>query len=578
MAMLLVLASNLCTPARAATNLTAHVEAAGFTFASPNLIPDTAERGLPFNQSSLKQGTEPALLGPDPAKPYFTVRFAMPTPPENSTSNIGGLAGIDPLVYTHNHSPGFEILPNGDALAVYFSTPPGDAEAAPTTTFVQARLRYGAEEWDLPELFVDFKNVNDQSGLLWKDGNKIWFFGGGRNFSDWAPFKIATSTDNGASWKLWLPELAQAAVKYEAQPITCAFRGLGGHIYFAMDGDGANSFLWDSTDEGVHWQQMKGRTGGRHSVIVPLDDKGNLLSIGGKNSSTNGWSPENTSSNWGASWSASKPSPFPPLGSAQRPSLVRLASGNLFFVSDAFLNKANRPPPEGWKNGNGAFVAISKDNGASWHIKTLPVQLPNYQRGTNGTVGYVTARQAPNGVIHVLTTVTQPCLDYEMNEAWVFSDAGDIAPETTGGSIKKFSENFANGKVRSQWSARITPGGRYLLDGTETDFYDSGAKQHEVTYASGRKTGTETFWSADGKKLWSWEHDLKNNRSAWNQFWPNGKKKSESTWNTKPEARDLKRSFFGLVAEGPAWQWNEDGSVKFSGKFSSGLLVKEERP
>ncbi len=588
-AMLLALVSSLCPLARAATNLTARVEAAGFTFASTNLIADTAERGVPFNQSAVKQGSGPATSGPDSKQPYFTVRFAMPIPPENTTSNIGMLAGIDPLVYTHNHSPGFEILPNGDALAVWFSTPPGDAEAAPTTTFAQARLRYGSEEWDLPELYLDFKNVNDQSGMLWKDGNKIWFFGGGRNFSDWAPFKIATSIDNGATWKLWLPELAQAAEKYEAQPITSAFRrsesASGGYIYFAMDGDGASSFLWRSADEGIHWQQLPGRTGGRHSVIVPLDNRGDLLSIGGKNSSTNGWSPENTSTNWGESWSASKPSPFPPLGSAQRPSLIRLADGNLFFVSDAFLIKPNRPPPEGWKNGNGCFVAISKDNGASWHIKTLPVQLPNYQRGTNGTVGYVTARQAPNGVIHVLTTVTQPCLDYEMNEAWVFSDAGDIAPETSGGTIKKYSENYPNergseigGRVRSQWSARICPGGRYLLDGLETDFYRSGAKQHEVTYASGRKTGTETFWSADGKKLWSWEHDLKNNRSVWTQFWPNGKKKMESTWNTRPEARDLKRNFFGLVADGPAWQWNEDGSVKFSGNFSSGLLVKEEKP
>ena len=43
-----------------------------------------------------------------------------------------------------------------------------------------------------------------------------------------------------------------------------------------------------------------------------------------------------------------------------------------------------------------------------------------------------------------------------------------------------------------------------------------------------------------------------------------------------PEARDLKRSFFGLVADGPAQQWNEYGTMKFSGSFANGLLVKEE--
>jgi hypothetical protein len=574
--MLLVLASGFCSMARAATNAVMRVEAVGFTFASTNLIPANPGRAIPFNQSAIKQGgSGVTVYGPNPKAPYFTVRFAMPIPPSNATNAAGALAGVDPLVYTHNHSPGFEILPNGDALAVYFSTPPGDAEAAPTTTFAQARLRYGSEQWDMPELFFDFKNINDQSAQLWKDGNKIWFFGGGRGVSDWMPFKIATSTDNGATWTLSLPELDQPAKDYTAQPITSAFRGPDRSIYFAMDGDGAQSFLWRSSDEGVHWHQMEGRTGGRHSVIMPLDNKGNLLSIGGKNSSTNGWSPENTSSNWGATWSPSTPSPFPPLGTAQRPSLIRLKDGNLFFVSDSYQHKTDKEPPAGWKFGDECFVAISTNNGASWHIKTLPVRLPGHQRPKHSTVGYVTARQAPNGVIHILTTVTQPCLHYEMNEAWVFSDAGDIAPETSGGTVKEFSETYQNGKV-SRWSARICPGGRYLLDGKETDLYANGEKEHEVTYASGRKTGTETYWSKDGQKVWVWEHDLKRNRSVWTQYWPKGKKKSESTWNTKPEARDLKRSFFGLVADGPAKQWSEDGALKFAGNFSNGLLLEKE--
>jgi antitoxin component YwqK of YwqJK toxin-antitoxin module len=173
--------------------------------------------------------------------------------------------------------------------------------------------------------------------------------------------------------------------------------------------------------------------------------------------------------------------------------------------------------------------------------------------------------------------VTQPCLHYELNEAWVFSNAGDLTPESSGGSIKQFSEKFPNGKVRSQWSARICPGGRYLLEGKETDFYDSGAKQHEVDYASGRKTGAEMFWSPDGKKLWSWSHDLKSQHSVRTQFWPNGKKKVESNWNTKPDARDLRRSFFGLVADGPVQQWNEDGTLKYAGSFGNGVLMKEEK-
>ena len=38
----------------------------------------------------------------------------------------------------------------------------------------------------------------------------------------------------------------------------------------------------------------------------------------------------------------------------------------------------------------------------------------------------------------------------------------------------------------------------------------------------------------------------------------------------------MKRSFFGLVADGPAKQWNEDGNpLKFSADFSNGLLLEE---
>lgn len=559
------------------------VRAAGFSLGTSSINTGTnqitlrledSNQPLPFCQSAIKQGSEQALLGPDPRLPYFTVRFAMPIPPENETNLDYTITGIGPEVFTHNHSPGFEVLPNGDALAIFFSTPPGKSENDVSTSFIQARLRYGAVEWDLPEFFYKCKDLNDQAGLLWNDNGTIRFFGGGRGFSDWVPFKMATSTDNGATWTLSLPEVPAAATNYTPQPIGSAFRAPDGSMYFAMDGVGPQSFLWRSTDNGSYWDELPGRTGGRHSVIVPLDGQGDLLSIGGKNANVNGWSPENFSTNWGANWSTSEASAFPPLGNAQHPSLIRLADRNLFFTSDAWQQREGTPPPAGWKYGDGCFVAISTNNGASWHIKPLPVQLPQHQILKYGTLGYVTARQAPNGVIHILTTATQPCLHYELNEAWVFSDAGDIAPETTGGVVRKFSENYPNGCIRSRWSARICPHGRYLLDGKEIDYYDNGRKQHEVRYASGHKTGKETFWSPDGKKLWSWTHDPKHNTAVWTQYWPNEQKKSESSWDTQPEARDLARSFFGLVANGPAYQWSENGQLIRSGNFVNGIEVQ----
>ena len=438
----------------------------------------------------------------------------MPIPPCYTETEVGPLTGLDPRVYHHNHSPGFEILSNGDALAVYFSAPVGKSEASSATSFVQARLRCGCEDWDMPELFFKTQGQNDQSGLLWNDNGKIWFFGGGRDISDYVPFRIAASTDNGATWTYSIPRLDKPAASYTAQPITSAFRGPGRSIYMAMDGDDAQSFLWHSPDNGIHWHDMGGRTGGRHSAILPLDDKGKLLSLGGKNSDVDGWSPLNISTDWGATWSESQPSPFPPLGSVQRPSMIRLASGHIIFVSDSYMHKKKIAPPPDWQYGHDTFVAISKDNGKTWHIKTIPVQLPQRHRLDNPSLGYATVRQAPNGVIHILTTANYPPLHYEFNEAWVWSAAGEIAPESSGGCVKEFSETYPNGKLKSKWSARICPNGRYLLHGEQTDYYEAGTKQHQVIYESGRKTGQETYWLADGKMDWTWSRDLKTNRGG----------------------------------------------------------------
>lgn len=529
---------------------------------------------IPFTQAAVRQTTEQAAYGPVSDVPYFNVRFAMPIPPTYLETEIAPLTGIDEGIYHHNHSPGFEVLPNGDALAIYFSTPCDKSENDTATTFVQARLRYGSEDWDMPELFFKTEGANDQSGLLWNDNGKIWFFGGGRYISNYIPFRMATSMDNGVSWTFSVPQLSEPATSYTAQPITNAFRSPDGSIYMACDGEEAESFLWCSKDEGKSWHDMKGRTGSRHSTIIPLDDKGTLLSIGGKNADVDGWNPKNISHDWGSTWSESEASPFPPLGTAQRPSIIRLASGDLLLISDAYMHKKKIAPPAGWKYGTDCFVAISKDNGETWRVKTLPVQLPQRHRLDHPSLGYTTARQAPNGVIHILTTTNYPPLHYEFNEAWFWSDARDITPESTGGSVQSFNENYADGQPKAKWNARICPKGRYLLHGELTDYYPDGQKQHQAFYENGRKTGEETYWLPNGQIVWTWQRDLSKNQGVWTHYWPNGNKKVESTWNIKPEARDLKRLFNGYVAEGPSTHWDENGNLLNVYQFSKGNLIK----
>ena len=535
------------------------------------------DRGqVPFSQSAVIQSTEQAKQGPAAEVPFFTVRFALPIPAAYTHGETAELVGIDEGVFVHAHSPGFEVMDNGDAYAVYFSAPFGKSEADISTTFYQARLRYGSDDWDMPELFFNTIGCNDQSGLLWNDNGRIWFFGGGRNISDYVPFREAYSDDFGQHWTFSIPKLNEPATDYTAQPISNAFRDPRGNMYFTMDADGSQSFLWRSTDNGVTWNDMKGRTGGRHSTIVPLDDKGNLLSIGGKNASVNGWNPQNLSHDWGATWEESTASPFPPLATAQRPCVIRLKSGNLLLVSDAYIHKYKKAPAAAWKNGNNCFVAISKDNGQTWRIKTFPVGLPhqNPTRKEFTSLGYTTVRQAPNGTIHVLTSANYPGIHYEFNEAWVWSDEGDITPETEGGVIRKYSENYPGGQLKSKWTARICPNGRYLLHGKVTDYYENGKKQHEATYVNGRKSGTETFWNEDGSKRWIWKRDLKKQVGTWTQYWPNGKKKVTSTWDIKPVPRDLNRPFNGNVANGPATHYDEQGKVTATYMFVNGIKQK----
>ena len=506
--------------------------------------------------------------------PFFRVRYALPVPTCYTAEETGEKVGIDYGVYVHNHSPGLEVLPNGDALAIYFSAPKGLSENDTATTFVQCRRRYGAEEWDMPELFFKTCGGNDQSGLLWQEGKKLWFFGGGRYMSDYVPFRIATSEDNGATWTFSVPKVEGTFKEYTAQPVTNAFRGKDGAIYVVTDAKGAESMLWRSTDEGLTWTDTGGRTQARHSTIVPLDDNGTLLSIGGKNAGCDGWTPQNISHDYGATWEEKTAAPFPILGSAQRPSMIRLQSGALLIVSDGYLIKKKIAPPAEWNKSYDPFVAISKDNGKTWHYKVLPYGLPHRERTMLPTLGYSTVRQAPDGTICVLATVSRPGYEYEFNEEWIYSDSKLISPAVVTVKRIKTVERYADGKKKAEWTGGTTAEGRYLLDGKCTDYYPSGKKQHEAVYVNGLKTGTETFWNEDGKPAWKWQRDRKTGTATWTKYHANGKPAIVSTWNLNPVPRDVKTSmtYIGYEAQGPATHYDEQGNVTARYMFDKGEL------
>jgi hypothetical protein len=137
--------------------------------------------------------------------------------------------------------------------------------------------------------------------------------------------------------------------------------------------------------------------------------------------------PKSISTNLGASWNylASK---FPPIGGQQRLVLLKLREGPLFFASFADEGIMITDASGAERRVRGLYAALSEDGGETWPYKRLITD-----DGTGTVVettaaglflmsprnaewrGYMTCCQAPNGVIHLLTSRQH----YAFNLAWV---------------------------------------------------------------------------------------------------------------------------------------------------------------
>jgi hypothetical protein len=323
--------------------------------------------------------------------------------------------------------------------------------------------------------------------------------------------------------------------------------------------------LWGSTDDGRTWFDTGGRTAGRHTTFVSLKD-GGILGIGGKNTNIDGFIPQTISHDGGKTWQVSR-SLFPALSSNQRPTVVRLASGRLFFAEDWQDREGKQPAGV---TQHGAFVALSDDEGRTWKMKPLPGTLPHeaftlkrqgWSRYSHGeaTLGYTVAAQAPNCVIHLISSMNHPSLHWEMNEAWILSPSTSETPANPVVGQSWQTETWPDGKVRAKWSGKTDAGGRSVLDGAETWYAENRATLYAATWRDGKKTGAETWWSAAGKKIWEWEY-RPDGAATWTQFWPNGSKRHECVW------KDGK-------CTGAATAWDYQGAVVGRYQFRDGELA-----
>ena len=474
-------------------------------------------------KTDVKQTPVSITVGPDPAKPFYQTHELFPNLGGKSMPDVGWRIGLARGLGIAYHNSAVQELANGDMIAAYYNTP--NKEDDPDQTVLIMRRRAGSETWDMPEPWPYFADAACAAPVFWNDRGLLWMFFGFPRLIGAPPFAFAQSKDNGATWgPIQFPNFPAPIGRYVSQPINSIVRASDGAIYIPTDSSGrgagglpAASVVWATDKDGKTWYDTGGRTGGRHTTLV-IAKNGDLLGFGGKNSEIEGHMPLSISTDDGKTWSV-RPTPFDELMSGERPSVIRLADGRLFFVADY------NPHHMKHLHKDGAFVALSDDDGKSWKTKRLPANIL--------TVGYVTATQGKNGLIHIVTSKNTANYEIVMNEAWVLSDSDAATPAANAISdVTKHRENWPNGHVRAEWSTGLANDGTIRLEGPQTFYYENGRKQWVSSYHLGGKTGTEVFYRENGSK--KWEKTYAGDGSwTWRNFDKAGRESSQSRWNGK---------------------------------------------
>jgi hypothetical protein len=348
-------------------------------------LPATA---LPRNAENVSQ-TVPKLQPVAPHVPFFAGPQPFVRIPDGS---------VGPVFVSQNHSPAITECPNGDLLAVWFST---IGETDLTTSNAAARLRLGAPEWEAASPFWDPQDVNDHAPKIWWDGGEtIYHIVEARQHGD---NLIRRSMDNGVTW-------TRAEVLCpRGEPANNPIRTRDGVIAVPYD----NASLVISRDQGKTWHTRgrdlrggddvrPGKSGpciaGIHAPIVELAD-GRLMAFGRLAPEDRAQKlfdlrmPASSSSDLGETWQWDK-SEFPVVSNTQKPVLLRLSSSG------------------GDYTGYGLYAAVSRDEGRTWPHRRL-IALDGVT--TAPMNGYLAVTQTRDHRIQLLTSKDH----YIFNLAWL---------------------------------------------------------------------------------------------------------------------------------------------------------------
>jgi len=337
-----------------------------------------------------------------------------------------------PLFHRHNHHPAVVECPNGDILAVWYTTV---TERGREVAVAASRLRYGQDEWEPASAFWDAPDRNDHAPALWYDGDQtLYHFNALSTAATWGPLAVImrTSIDNGVTWskaRLIIPEHDS-----RHQVVESVFRTKEGYLVLPCDASPSGSggtAVHISRDGGRTWQDAGGTIAGIHAGVAQLKD-GRLMAFGRGDEITKGsyrpWMAVgisgdidttyrrmtmSVSADMGRTWSYSQ-SPFPSVGGGQRVAFTRLNEGPLLLASFAAEDDEGRavtPVRTTDASGKkrrivGLFGAVSYDEGKSWS----KIRLISEERK-----GYLSVCQARNGLIHLVTSKNH----YAFNLKWL---------------------------------------------------------------------------------------------------------------------------------------------------------------
>lgn len=390
--------------------------------------------------------------GPERDRPYFRA----PRPYVHIAADSNG-----PLYSQHNHCPAIVDCPNGDLLAIWFST---NTERGREMTIAASRLRRARSEWEPAEEFFKAPDRNMTGSALWRDASgRIYHFNGLEAGAGWANLALVmrTSDDNGVTWRTRL-------IEPEHQPRNQVIAGTlatrKGDLVQACDavyGGNGGTAVHVSRDGGTTWldpgaRQPKpefldgargGTIAGIHAGLVELAD-GSLMAFGRGDDLPGPDGPRmpcSRSADLGATWTYG-PSPFSPLSGGQRLTMRRLAEGPILLVTFTDSSR-NLKMPRGMEITDaagrrrtvfGMFAALSFDEGKTWPVRRLVTDdrpahkldggawTREFEMDPNHAEprGYLAMTQSADGVIHLVSSA----LHYEFNLAWVKAPMPAVEP------------------------------------------------------------------------------------------------------------------------------------------------------